>query len=253
MTEVQWLCCTDPTLLLAFLQGKVSDRKWRLYLCGGCRHMAHLYFRPESLKAVLVAERFADGEASKEELDRAEWDAEAPTFGYDFNEGYLGRVPGGTEVLARLVELGALPASVQSGGEWQVNEAVKEQVLAAAELAEFSAAPCDADWGFRFIAPVDWPGHWLFDCVFGNPFRPLPSVADSLLDWHDGLLIGMAEEVDEERSLPQGTLDVARLAVLCDALEEAGFPPDHELLLHLRGPGPHVRGCWAIDVLTARE
>jgi hypothetical protein len=41
---------------------------------------------------------------------------------------------------------------------------------------------------------------------------------------------------------------VARLVVLADALEEAGCQ-DWEFLAHLRGPGPHVRGCWALDLI----
>jgi hypothetical protein len=40
--------------------------------------------------------------------------------------------------------------------------------------------------------------------------------------------------------------------LLADALEDAGCT-DAELLGHLRGPGPHVRGCWALDVVLAKE
>jgi len=36
--------------------------------------------------------------------------------------------------------------------------------------------------------------------------------------------------------------DWSTLPVLADALEDAGCA-DQELLEHLRGPGPHVRGC----------
>jgi hypothetical protein len=36
--------------------------------------------------------------------------------------------------------------------------------------------------------------------------------------------------------------------VLADALEEAGCG-DADLLGHLRSPGPHVRGCLAVDLL----
>jgi hypothetical protein len=46
-------------------------------------------------------------------------------------------------------------------------------------------------------------------------------------------------------------LDTVRLAVLADALEEAGCA-DPDLLGHLRGPGPHVRGCWAVDLLLGK-
>jgi hypothetical protein len=63
----------------------------------------------------------------------------------------------------------------------------------------------------------------------------------------------MATAIYEERTLPSGELDAGRIAVLCDALEDAGCPPDHELLLHLRGPVVHVRGCHAVDLLLGRE
>jgi hypothetical protein len=56
----------------------------------------------------------------------------------------------------------------------------------------------------------------------------------------------------EERQLPEGTLDSARLAVLADTLEDAGCT-HAELLGHLRGPGPHVRGCWAVDLVMGKQ
>ena len=60
----------------------------------------------------------------------------------------------------------------------------------------------------------------------------------------------MARAAYEERFLPSGELDPARLSVLADALEEAGA--EGELLAHLRGPGPHVRGCWAVDLVLGK-
>ena len=43
-----------------------------------------------------------------------------------------------------------------------------------------------------------------------------------------------------------------RLPILADALEEAGCD-DPEILKHCRGEGPHVRGCWALDLLLGKE
>jgi hypothetical protein len=43
-----------------------------------------------------------------------------------------------------------------------------------------------------------------------------------------------------------------RLPVLADALEEAGCT-DADILGHLRGPGPHVRGCWAVDLILGKR
>jgi hypothetical protein len=43
-----------------------------------------------------------------------------------------------------------------------------------------------------------------------------------------------------------------RLPILADALEEAGCT-DTEVLAHCRGPGPHVRGCWVVDLILGKE
>jgi hypothetical protein len=43
-----------------------------------------------------------------------------------------------------------------------------------------------------------------------------------------------------------------RLPDLADALEEAGCT-DAEVLGHLRGPGPHVLGCWLVDLLLGKS
>jgi hypothetical protein len=86
----------------------------------------------------------------------------------------------------------------------------------------------------------------LFRDVFGNPFRPCPFDPA----WLAGPVPGLAEAAYEHRDLPAGTLDPSRLAVLADALEDNGAGAD--ILAHLRGPGPHVRGCWAVDLCTGR-
>jgi hypothetical protein len=92
----------------------------------------------------------------------------------------------------------------------------------------------------------------LLRCVFGTlPFRSV-TIAPVLRQWQDSLIVRMANAIYEERSLPEGYLDAVRLAVLADALTDAGCT-DADLLDHLRGPGHHVRGCFVIDLLTGRE
>src|SRR5260370_181803 len=51
---------------------------------------------------------------------------------------------------------------------------------------------------------------------------------------------------------PAGALAPARPAVPADAFEDAGCA-DADILSHLRGPGPHVRGCWALDLLLGKS
>ncbi|MCI0456355.1 MAG: hypothetical protein L0Z62_05185 [Gemmataceae bacterium] len=100
------------------------------------------------------------------------------------------------------------------------------------------------------VTLVDDPTSLLRD-LFGNPFRPV-AVDPSWLTWYGGTVLRLAQATYHERHLPEGTLDSPRLAVLADALEEAGCT-DADILGHLRGPGPHVRGCWVIDLLLGKN
>jgi hypothetical protein len=88
--------------------------------------------------------------------------------------------------------------------------------------------------------------------VVGNPFRPAPAGTAAWRAWGDGTVVRLARAAYAERPLPEARLEPARLAVLADALEDAGCS-DPDLLEHLRGPGPHVRGCWAVDLLQGKE
>jgi hypothetical protein len=83
--------------------------------------------------------------------------------------------------------------------------------------------------------------------IFGNPFRPVgidPA-------WRTPDVARLAQAAYEEGFPQSGFLDADCLAVLADALEDAGCQSE-EVLLHLRGRGPHVKGCWAVDALLGR-
>jgi hypothetical protein len=84
--------------------------------------------------------------------------------------------------------------------------------------------------------------------VVGNPFHKV--VVDPV--WLNPTVSSLAQAAYEGLSLPEGTLDPPRLVVLADALEDAGCT-NADLLDHLRGIGPHVRGCWPLDLLLSKE
>jgi hypothetical protein len=80
--------------------------------------------------------------------------------------------------------------------------------------------------------------------LIGNPFRPV-AIAPSCLTWNDGTIRKMAQAIDDERAFD-------RLPILADALEDVGYT-NTDLLTHCRQPGPHVRGCWVVDLILGKE
>ena len=79
--------------------------------------------------------------------------------------------------------------------------------------------------------------------IFGNPFCPI-ILDPAILAWDDGTIPKPAQASYEERAFD-------RLPILADALEEAGCD-NADILAHFQGPGPHVKGCWVIDLLLGK-
>jgi hypothetical protein len=95
---------------------------------------------------------------------------------------------------------------------------------------------------FRDAATKEKPAQVLaLRDIFNNPFRPItldPS-------WLTPKINVLAQAIYTDRALDQ-------MPILADALEKAGCA-NPEILGHCRGPGPHVRGCWALDLLLGKE
>ena len=81
--------------------------------------------------------------------------------------------------------------------------------------------------------------------VCGNPFRPGSVVAPEWLSWNDGTVGKQTRAIYEENAFD-------RLGILADALVEAGCE-DESILAHCRESGPHIRGCWVIDLLLGQK
>jgi hypothetical protein len=215
VTEEQWLACANPNWMLGYIQAGASERKLRLYACADCRRLWHL-LEPRSRRLVEVAERFADGAASAAEREAAQAGAAAAA-----------RESAGP---ARAAALAAVWADLPDA---------RESVRAIAGPAgTASGEPRSVSRPARCGILRD---------IFGNPFRPVAINPACLTPQ----VVTLAQAAYEHRDLPSGHLDPARLAVLADALEEAGCA-DADLLGHLRGPGPHLRGCWALDLLLGK-
>jgi hypothetical protein len=214
MTEADWDSCTDPEKMLEWLRhsGNAPERKLRLFACACCRGIWHRLSDKCSRRAVEVVERFADGRATPQTFRKWHWAA---------YEAY--------EVT------GEAAYAVYAAGHRIADLAASGAAESAADAGQERASQCD-----------------LLRDIFANPSRAAPSIDPAWLTWNDGTVKKLAEAAYEVRSLPEGTLDNARLAILADALEESGFA-NADFLAHLRGPGPHVRGCHVVDAILGKR
>lgn len=218
MTEEEWLTCADPQRMLAFLRGKVSERKSRLYACGCCRRVWHRLPGPRSRSAIEIAERFADSNAKVLDLQRAQVgarDENDPEASPDENPAIWATADsayaGATEAAVWALAIVAARARVGCRRQHVAAERQGQSDLARDIFSPFGRSRIDPSWLF----------------------------------WNEGFPHRLSAEVYAERSF-------TRMPILADALEDAGCT-DAAILSHLRSPGPHVRGCWALDLILGKE
>jgi hypothetical protein len=231
--------------MLEFLRGKASERKLRLFAVASLRaalgatvaegEPVHHALRV-GRRLLLACERHADGAIGDRELAASRAEAEAV-----LRSPHAAEESFGWEVRCALRAAGppeGLPAQL---------------AVLRAEYAHYWAGM----WTFYGGAAEVWQQYHdetlgrvsLQQCqllrdIVGDPFRPA-AVAPAWLAWGGGTAPKLARAVYDEHAFD-------RLPVLADALEEAGCT-DRTILGHLRGSGPHVRGCWAVDLLLGKE
>ncbi len=110
------------------------------------------------------------------------------------------------------------------------------------QVAGFNAGGGNTGYGAALASAKLSHVHLLRE-VFGNPFQ-LTQIDPAWLAWNEGVVAKIARTIYQEQTFNQ-------LPVLADALEDAGCD-EAEILNHLRGPGPHVRGCWALDLVLGK-
>jgi len=219
MTEQEWLAATDSWKMLYSSYGVISDRKLRLLAVAFCRRILHLVSNEKQRENVELAECCADGLLPLTTLKEK----------YD------------TEKLTSFI-MGMLPVN------WRV-----EHYALAATGDVIHPDSADAAEGTRWLleealqSSPDESSHEttlqadIIRDVVGNPSRPLtldPS-------WLTSTVVLLARQMYESRAL-------STMPILADALQDAGCD-NAEVLAHCRSEGPHVRGCWLVDLILGKE
>jgi hypothetical protein len=211
MTEAEWLTCASPERMLSFVETRLSEREARLFGVACCRRIWHL-LKEQDQDVVEIAERFADGE-----VDRAELDAAAESA-WSASSHSLGRAGAAADAAGETIF-----RNDGFGNVYHVSHLTYNAFYAAGEDAGEYAAQC-----------------CLLRDIFGNPFRPV-RVAPA---WLTSTVVQLASGIYAEPAFD-------RLPMLADALQDAGCD-NANILTHCRGPGPHVRGCWVVDLMLGK-
>jgi hypothetical protein len=234
--------------MLLALQSKKSPWKWstrkaRLFAVACCRRVWHLLDDPADRRAVEVAEEVADKKMKLTDL-RVRHDA------------------------AGTIDLGRDPDTMTGGGwcyysspKWDYSFGlwVSPKRRRVCRVARWASTP--TPWGDPVMTAEDARALLYFraglkaakaeeqvQCgllrdIAGPPARP--ALGRAWRSGDRGTVRGVAEAIYEGSAFD-------RLPILADALEDAGCT-DAELLGHLRSPGPHVRACWALDLVLGKE
>lgn len=293
MTENDWVECDDVMDLLGLVarvyvateaggewsspRHGVSDRKLRLFAAACCRRSWELLTDERSRRAVKVGERFADGLADENvragqctlmhwrnargakptSLDWvAHWSVCGDGIIKDVAYGGFSLVTGPAGLLRDVVRCPLSPTRL-TGGAWR-GPTVMSLAGAAYEARSVRCERCGGSGELPYPLPFE-------------PYYEETEVC---------AVCGGAGSFND------GTLDPALLSVLADAMEDGGCV-DEPVLRHLRGwercrtclnrlrdgrgdsvggvcegcddsgwvrsTEPHVKGCWALDLVLGKE
>jgi hypothetical protein len=215
MTEQEWLDCDISATMVEFVRAKTTTRKLQMFAAACFRRLSGLLPDNRQQHAIELPE------AMPEEM-----------------EVRRGVVRGVRQ---------ALPSSDGSYGAVAIDDPYFVGLMLYRELVSSSTAhhATHAPGGLADGAKEQQEQCRLLRDVIGSPFRSLPAINP---DWLIPSVLSLAQAAYEERRFPYRTLDNDRLAVLADALEDAGCD-NPDILDHCRQKGDHVRGCWVVDLL----
>jgi hypothetical protein len=188
----------------------------RLFAVACCRRIWQLLADERSRHAVEVAERYADAQATEEELLAVGMDASAVPLNF-----------------GDMTSVNATEAALYTTGPTRYLLDSRRPGLNPALNAALAVSgnALKREQGHQALLLRD---------IFGNPLRPI--TVDPT--WLTSTVVLLAKAIYDR------TFD--RMPALADALHEAGCGND-EILSHCRGSAPHIRGCWALDLVLGKQ
>lgn len=201
---------------------KAGRRKLRLFAIACC-HVVRNKLPDEKLwwENVELAERFIAGEASKEELTKG-WESTRQQW---FARGSRS-VSNTRQVQEQVAVAMATEVTTPEAFSAAIAQTVHEVALAGYREGNKVGDTILCD---------------LIREVFGNPFSPVTLERG----FRTQSVASMAKAIDKNKTFED-------MPILADALEDAGCD-NEEILEHCRSGASHVQGCWALELVLARE
>ena len=246
MTGEEWLTCGSPERMVTDLDStsRIGERKVRLFAAACCRQVWHLLDTEHDQFAVELIERYADQRATAEELQQL--NREYSRLGQEaYRRSQRLRPTSLDSDLAYrdsqrfyLISYAATSGSRELGMVViYTTQCILRERIGYRERIEAG----DNEVWFQQVDGEEAKLSVLFRDIVGNPFRPV--AFDPA--WRTSTVLALAEGIYADRAFD-------RLPILADALEDAGC--DHpDILQHCRGEGPHVRGCWIVDLILGKS
>ena len=221
MTEEEWMIATNSEQAILCLNGKVSDRKLRLFGVECCWLCHHIRNDDASRNRLEIIELYADGAKADADLRAAAADA--------------------WEVAADYTSVGS--GSPEVGSAAWIEQMDKGSAFEAIGFLAHLPSPrlVDTIINLENFASFEYQLRPLLREIFGNPFRPV--TFDPA--WRTDTVLALARQMYASR-------DFGGMPILADALQDAGCD-NPDVLNHCRGDGPHVRGCWVVDLVLGKE
>jgi hypothetical protein len=199
-----------------------SDRRLRLLACACCRENWKDLKGASARRVVEIAEGYADRNAQLQDLTVARVAAfnEAMSLNRRRYRLYSRKSVETKQAIHFFATDTAIVPMPSSLAFW-------ERVFAGEGL-------------FRLIGPR------IIRDIFGNPFRPVT------LDprWLTSTVLDLARTIYDE--FPRQAGGCMKMPILADALMDAGCDSE-DIINHCRGPAPHVRGCFVVDLILGKE